>query len=218
MDQQTVYAILFLTVFLLLVVVSHLLYRYLNISSENSRKFLHVSGGVLALFAPLCFRSHWMVLILCGLAFMLLLFTYVKHWLPAVHHTKRKSVGSVVFPIPIYICFLVSQNMENNLLFYIPISFLTISDTIAEWSGKRWGNDSLHLMNNQKTLAGCICFALSALLIGVAWGIVFKLPSQQILFMSISSCMVATLAELVSTKGLDNLTVPLSTLLWMSAF
>src|SRR5215212_2443736 len=122
MNRQIVYGVLFLSIFLLLVIASHVLYKFLDVSSENSRKFLHVSGGILALFAPMFFISHWWVLILCSLAFLLLLFTYIQQWLPAVHQIKRSSIGSVIFPVPLYLCFLIAENRNDDLLFYLPIS------------------------------------------------------------------------------------------------
>jgi len=211
MNQQIMYALIFLSIFLLLVVMSHILYKFLGVSSENSRKFLHVSGGILALFAPAFFTSHWWILVLCSLAFLLLLFTYVKQWLPAVHQTARSSIGSVIFPIPLYLCFLIAEHRNDNLLFYLPISFLTISDAIAQWSGKKWEEHSLRLMNKQKTLIGSTFFAISALLISTAWGIVFRLEIEQIILLAFITSLAATVTELISTKGWDNLTVPLIT-------
>lgn len=212
MSQQSFYAVIFLVLFLLLVLVSHLLYRYLKWSPEDSRKFLHVSGGILALCSPLFFKSHWWVLILCGLAFFLLLFTYIKHLLPSVHQTKRKSVGSVIFPIPIYICFLIAESKNNFLLFYLPVSFMTISDTAAEWAGKKWGSHSIQILKGQKTLIGTLAFAICSIFISVALGIIYEFPAKQIILASIAISLTASLAELVSTKGIDNLTVPLITL------
>ncbi len=211
--QQTIYAVIFMGIFLLLIAISHLLYRLLKISSENSRKFLHVSGGILALCAPLFFSSHWWVLILCSLAFLLLLFTYIKRRLPSIHQTERKSIGSVIYPIPIYICFLVAAQKNNELLFFLPISLLTVSDTIAEWRGKKRGMKSGKLMNGSKTIAGSISFAISALVISIAYGIIFKDSFSQILILSITITLIATITELLSTRGFDNITVPLITLL-----
>jgi dolichol kinase len=211
MKLQITYALIFLSIFLLLVIISHVLYKFLKISSENSRKFLHVSGGVLALFAPVLFTSHWWVLILCSLAFLLLLFTYIKQWLPAVHQTARSSIGSVIFPIPLYLCFLIAENRSDELLFYLPISFLTISDAIAQWTGKKWELHSLQLMNKQKTLIGSTFFAISALLIATVWGIVFGLEIDQIILLAFTTSLIAAVTELISTKGWDNLTVPLIT-------
>jgi phytol kinase len=205
------YALIFLSIFLLLVVMSHVLYKFLGVSSENSRKFLHVSGGILALFAPVFFISHWLVLVLCSLAFLLLLFTYLKQWLPAVHQTDRSSIGSVIFPIPLYLCFLIAENRNDELLFYLPISFLTISDSIAQWSGKKWEKHSLRLMNKQKTLIGSTFFAISALFISTGWAMVFELQFGQTILLAFTTSLIAAVAELISTKGWDNLTVPLVT-------
>ena len=213
MNQQTIYAIAFLGIFLLLVGLAHALYRVLGISSEISRKFLHVGGGCLALCSPLFFTSHWWVLVLCALAFLLLLFTYMKHWLPSIHQTQRKSIGSVIYPIPVYLCFLVASQKNNELLFYLPISLLTVSDTIAEIGGRKWGQQSRKLMHNQKSLIGSISFAVSALLISIAWGVSFDFSIQQISILSITTTLIATTAEMVSTRGWDNITVPLSGLL-----
>jgi phytol kinase len=209
--NQTVSAIIFLSLFLLLVAIAHLLYRYLKIPAEYSRKFLHVSGGVLALFAPLFIQSHWWVLAICAAAFLFLLFTYVKQLLPAVHRTKRKSVGSVIFPLPVYICFLIASWKNNDLLFYIPVSFLTISDAMAEWGGTKWGGKTFRLKND-KTLAGAFSFAICSMFISIAWGILFQLDVQQITIMALITTITATVAELWSSKGWDNLAVPLVSL------
>jgi phytol kinase len=189
-----------------------------GVSTETSRKFLHVSGGFLALSSPLFFTSHWWVLMLCSLAFLLLLFTYIKHWLPSIHQTRRKSIGSVIYPIPIYLCFLIASQKNNTLLFYLPISLLTISDTIAELGGRRWGTASGSLMNSQKTVAGSISFAISALVISIAWQMKSNDSLVQISFISLMITVIATVTEMVSTRGLDNITVPLSTLACLLLF
>ena len=209
MNKQPVCAIIFLGIFLLLIGLTHALYRLFDVSSEYSRKFLHVTGGLLALTAPLFFTSHWWVFILCSLAFLLLLFTYLKHWLPSIHHIERKSIGSVVYPIPIYLCFLVASNKNNDLLFYLPISFLTICDTLAEVGGKKWGNKSRSLMYQQKTVAGSLSFAVSALAISIAWGTISNLTFLQFIFICTATALVSTATEMISTKGWDNITVPL---------
>lgn len=218
MNLQTVYAAVFLSIFLLLVLVAHVLYKYFKVSSEDSRKFLHVSGGLLALCSPLFFSDHWWVLILCSLAFLLLLFTYLKRWLAAVHQTKRKSIGSILFPIPVYICFLVAANKSNLLLFYLPVSFMTISDTAAEWAGKKWGRYSIQFMKGQKTLAGSLAFAICSFAITMIWGMIFQLSTERIILLSITTSLLAAITELICIKGVDNLTVPLVTLATLLLF
>jgi dolichol kinase len=67
-------------------------------------------------------------------------------------------------------------------------------------------------MNGQKTAAGSTGFLISALLVAIAWGIIYKLNPVQIIQLSIITSLIATAAEMISIKGLDNLTVPLATL------
>ena len=211
--NDPVYTLIFLISFLLLVAFAHCLYHYFHLPGEISRKFLHVTGGLLALAAPLYIRSHWWILLLCGVAFAFLLFTFLKSYLPSVHRIKRSSIGSVVFPIPLYICFLAAQKMEYSLLFYLPVSYLTLSDSVAEWGGVRWGEKTRQFMKKQKSAAGSISFALCSLLIGAAWSMAFHIVLPRAMILCLVTALIATVAELLSLRGLDNLTVPFSTLL-----
>jgi dolichol kinase len=176
-----------------------------------------VCGGSLSLFFPLFLRSHWWVLILCALAFLFLLITYIKRWLPEIHQTSRLSFGSVIFPVPIYICFFAALEFENDVFFYLPVSLLIISDTAAEWGGKKWGRLSRSFFNNQKTAVGSLCFAVSSLTISVIWLVcVFHLPVAKSFIISLSLAIIVAITELVSLKGLDNITVPISALVLLS--
>lgn len=213
--HQTINALLFLLIFLALVMVTQALYRIFKLPAESTRKFLHVSGGILALFVPLFIQSHWWILAICSAAFLFLLVTYYTNVLPSVHLTKRKSFGSILFPIPLYICFLVATEANDLFLFYVPVSFLTLSDAAAEWGGHKWGHYSIQLMGNQKTLIGSLCFALCSLLLALIWGIAFGLPWQKLILISFTTAILATGTELISTKGVDNITVPVVTLLWL---
>ena len=218
MLQQSWHAAIFLSLFLALVLASHCLYRFAGWPSETSRKFLHVSGGVLALFSPLFFNSSGWVLILCCLALLFLAFTYLRQWLPAVHKTNRKSIGSIIFPIPVYLCFVAAESYGNDLLFYIPILFLTVSDTLAEWIGKKWGSKKNMLSGLHKSVAGSSAFLISATAICMTCLVYAGQDWQRALLLSMGSAALATATEIFSARGLDNLTVPLVTLLflWMT--
>jgi dolichol kinase len=73
------------------------------------------------------------------------------------------------------------------------------------------------LMYRQKTIAGSISFAVSALVISIAWGLIFKFSAQQIINVTITTTVIATITEMVSIKGWDNITVPMVTLLVLLA-
>lgn len=213
MSSEILAALVILLIFFILLFLTNYLYNHFKWPSENSRKFLHVSGGILALTAFRFIESHWLILILCGGAFLILLITFLKKMMPSVHETKRISFGSILFPIPIYICFLASKYLNNDTVFYLPIALMTISDTLAEWGGKKWGRYSRSFFLGQKTLAGSLCFAVSSFVICFFLLLFFNsFSSLQLVEYASLLTLVATLAELFTLKGFDNLTVPLSAL------
>lgn len=209
--------LLILLAFLALVGAAYALHRFAGLPSEVSRKFLHVSGGLLALSCPLWIHDPSSMLLICGAAFLFLLVTFWLRSLPAVHRTARRSVGSVVYPVPVFLCFLAATRYDNSLYYYIPIAFLTLSDTAAEWGGKKWGHLTLSLMGGQKTLAGSFFFACTSFLLVLFIGLASGRDAGAVLLLATATSLTGTLAELVSTRGLDNLTVPLGTLLCLMA-
>jgi len=135
------------------------------------------------------------------------------HMLQSVHKTKRNSIGSIIFPIPVYCCFLAAETLHNNLYFYLPVSLLAIADSSAEIAGTRWGHLTKQFFNGQKTLAGSTAFFGSALFICLSWLWYYNLPLQDIILGTIAIAIAASLAELVTLKGWDNLTIPIVSLI-----
>lgn len=217
MNPQLLASAIFLLLFLAIIVAAQFMYKA-SVDTEKSRKFVHVSGGILSLFLANFIDSHWYVLGLCSIAFLTLLITWIRKDLPGIHKTKRKSVGSVIFPIPIYLCFAVACERGEEMLFYIPVLLLTFSDTFAELGGKKWGKYGLVFFGGKKTLIGSLCFFVSAaaiLLVFFPFGT--DDPGIKYLVGFILIALAATVAELISMRGWDNLTVPLVVLagLWI---
>lgn len=219
MDSQVTSSVIFLGSFLILVIITQLLYSFFKVQSGKSRKFIHVTGGLLALTLPLYIHSHWYVLLLCLISFSLLAVTYFKKLLPSIHQVNRVSVGSILFPLPIYVCFLFASKTNNMLLYYLPVSLLTFADTMAEVGGSKWGHNSISLFNKQKTLLGSLCFGLTALLLSAIFvGVIFKLEVAQPTIIILLITLTTTVAEMITLKGYDNLSVPLSALLILKLF
>jgi phytol kinase len=209
MNQQLLWLLFFLLLLLLLIIASEVLHKQLKWTTEQSRKFLHVSGGLMCLLFPAIFNSHWWVLALAVVAFTILLVTYKRKMLPSVHQTKRYTLGSIIFPIPVYVCFLLAEINNNNLFFYLPVSLLAISDTVAEIGGNRWGHLTRQFFAGQKTLAGSACFFITAILVNTGWLYFgYHLPVIEVLKIGLLISLLTTIAELITLHGWDNLTVP----------
>jgi len=212
--------LLLLTLLGVLMGITVLLHRNAGWSTEQSRKFLHVSGGILSLTLPLFFQSHWWVLALAVVAFGILLFTFLRRLMPAVHATKRNSVGSVLFPIPVYVCFLVAELQHSLLYFWLPVALLAFADTAAEIGGNRWGKYSRPFFGGQKTMAGTLCFGCTALLVCIiCLRDLYAVDFTRATIVTIVITVATTLAEWRTLRGWDNLSVPATALLllWMAA-
>ncbi len=214
MLPQWVWTILFLLTLLLLIWIAEFMHRNAGFPAERSRKFVHVTGGLICLALPYMFRSHWWVLALTGATFGLLLFTYLRHQLNSIHQTQRRSLGSILFPIPVYICFLIAVRNNDGLFFYLPVSLLTISDTAAEIGGQKWGKRMIRFFGGQKSLAGTLSFFLTAVPLTICWLHFYHgTDIEECITPSILISGGAALAELAGMQGWDNLTVPAVTML-----
>lgn len=219
MDMSSSFVMLFIFLGLLsaLIVITEVLHRVFKLPAEQSRKFLHVSGGLMCLLFPRFFDSHWWVLILAAVSFLLLLITFRRRLLGSIHKTKRKSIGSVLFPLPVYGCFLMADMLQNNLFFYLPVSLLTIADTAAEMAGHKWGHHSKQFFHGQKTLAGSLAFFIIALPVCMGWLYWYDHPMQAIIVNGILISLATAFAELVTLHGWDNLSMPAvaNVVLWL---
>src|SRR5690349_14235552 len=102
MNSQVLSLLVFLGLLSALTLITELLHRVFRLPVEQSRKFLHVSGGLMCLLFPRFFTSHWWLLPLAVISFLLLFITRQRKMLNSIHKTRRRTVGSILFPIPVY--------------------------------------------------------------------------------------------------------------------
>jgi phytol kinase len=202
--------------FLLLVAALAAWGRRHRADPEVVRKGLHVGMGLACLALPWLFDRLWPVAALAaafaaGLA--------LRDWCPPVRRTlgpildgvQRSSKGEVLFPIAVALLFMGAG--ADPLAFLIPILILALADSAAALVGRRFGA-SRYGGPNAKSVQGSVAFFTIALgCTGVPLGIHSALRLSQIVLISFSVALLATLAEAVSRHGLDNLSVPLITLL-----
>ncbi len=152
MDDNLFYTILLTFGFLTLFGSAEILYHFFNIKTEYTRKFVHVGTGFITLLFPLLLTHHLWVLFLCSGFAVLLLLSLKFDFLPSINNIERKSVGSLAYPLAVYISYLafdfssdftLSQNINqeitinsNLIYFYLPMLILAISDPMAALLGR----------------------------------------------------------------------------------
>jgi dolichol kinase len=223
MGNQIVLTVLFLFAILFLLIFNEMVYRRLGLKGEITRKFAHFTATLSTVTFPYLFESHWYVLFLALLFFILLFISRNRTYLKSIHDIDRESLGSFLLPIAIYLTFLVADLENNRFLFILPILVLAISDPIAGILGinLQQYNHKINLFGwkLQKTWLGSLSFFVSSLIISI---IAFYFNqgafTLKTFWLSLMVATVSTLTEMLSWRGTDNLVIPMSVLIVLLIF
>lgn len=214
MKNELFHAMILSVLFLLLFFIAEFLYRKLHVRSEITRKIVHAGTGILTMLFPVMLNSWVTVLILC-FSFAVILFITIKaKLLPSINAIDRPSAGSLLYPASVFICFVFYKLNNNLLCFYLPVLTLAICDPVAALIGRKWPFGSFIIRYNHKTLSGTFAFFVAALIIAcVLLYNMTSLPSELIFRKAVLLGVLTAIAEAVSVRGYDNLTIPATVLL-----
>jgi phytol kinase len=223
MNNQIALAIIYLIGISLLLVFNELIYRRLGLKGEITRKFAHFTATLSTVTFPYLFTDHWYVLVLAIFFFILLFISRNGTQLKSIHDIKRKSIGSYLLPISIYLTFLISNLLDNKFIYILPILILAICDPMAGILGLNFekNNKKIRLfgIETKKTVLGSGSFLASSFIISLV-ALYFNRMELDLKTFWLALCIaiVSTLAELISWRGSDNLFIPLSVLLMLVLF
>ena len=218
--------------FLALFAFAEILYHYFKIQVEYTRKTVHFGTGIITLLFPIFLNSHWSVLFLCGSFALILSLSLKYNLLKSINAISRNSWGSLLYPLSVYGTFLffllfkINESRVGYLFYYLPILMLAVCDPIAALFGKRFPFGKFKIGDGHKTVTGCLAFFISAFLLTL---IVFHffVPNMPINWITLlyyfAIALFATITEAISSRGIDNLSIPLSVMLilfftqWLTA-
>ena len=223
MGNVIVLSFVYLIGIILLLVFNEINYRRLRLKGEITRKFAHFTATLAVVPFPYIFPSHWYVLVLALLFFVALFLTQNSKQLKSIHGIERKSIGSYLLPLAIYTTFLIADLLDDKFLFILPMLILAICDPMAailginikEYNGriKIFG----HKLN--KTWLGSGAFLITSFITGIiALYFLRELFDFKTFWLAFVISVASTLAELISWRGSDNLTIPLSVVLMLVLF
>jgi dolichol kinase len=187
--------------------ITDLLYHKFKVDVEHTRKIVHIATGAIALTFPIYTKEFWHIAVLCG-SFLLLMAASEKFsWFKSITAVERKSYGSWLFALIVLVCFYIQKEQQHSAYYFMPILVLSISDPIAALVGKKLNFIPLRVFGSIKTIGGSLGFFVSCFaILGIA-----NLSYDDFTLWSIfAMTLAATLAEFLSIKGWDNLTIPLT--------
>jgi phytol kinase len=217
MISQILITTLFFIGFICIICLAEYLHSHFNINPEYTRKLAHSIATLSSLIFIITIKSHWYILILGVFFFLLLLAANQRKLFSSIHGVNRKTAGSYLLPVAVYVVFFISQSKGNNLLFILPVLLLGISDPLAGLAGYYYR----HRVNRitiigyklDKTNFGSAVFFISALIISLITLYLWDYGFPKIVLYPLVIAAATTLTEMLSPYGTDNLTVPLMTVL-----
>lgn len=171
--------------------INEVVARRLDPPLEVSRKVAHVGSAVLAAVSCLWLDFRWYVLI--GLLFSAALLL-ARRYLPlrSLSARAQRSWGELLFGLGVALAALLS---DNAVVFVLAVLILGLADTAAFFVGRRLPLRTIVL---NRSVGGSLAFLVVAFLITLPAG---PAPAAVV-------ALCCTVAELVSPRGTDNVTVP----------
>lgn len=215
MKNLLVLSFIYLIGISLLLVFNELIYRRLNPTGEVTRKFAHFTSVLATVPFPYIFPSHWYILVLALLFAVVLFITQSSKMLESIHDIERKSIGSYLLPLSIYITFLCFELLGNKFIYILPMLILAVCDPMAAILGYniKTYNGRIKIFGKKlnKTWLGSSSFLILSFVISVIALYFHRGVFDLKTFWLASLVAVITMfAELISWRGSDNLSIPLS--------
>jgi phytol kinase len=188
--------------------------RFPRFHGEIRRKIVHICMGLLTLSFPWLFKSDKPVWILALIATVLLIFmrtfALLRNTLgKALHDVQRKSYGEICFPWAIASVFWLSRG--DPVSYGIPVLLLTLADAAGSLTGGRYGTAKYEVGEGiSKSVEGSVAvFGVAFLCAHVPLLLMTDLGRAECLVASLTLALLVMLVESISTRGFDNLLIPL---------
>ena len=180
---------------------------------EFTRKLVHISVAVLVFFAPSLFNTAVPALIL-GVAFTLFAYVSIKlGLLKSLHSVARGAYGTVYYPLAFTALVLLFWNSHAEIV-SLSMLALGLGDASAAIVGESISKPILyHLTADKKSVQGSLAMLVTTALglwLGLAYFDGLRFTGLVVAIAVVGSALIATAWEALSSRALDNLTIPLS--------
>ena len=185
---------------------------------EVSRKFIHIMLGNWWIIAMIFFNNVWFASFVPATFVIINYISYKKDIIKVMERDEQDGFGTVYYALSLLILAVVSFGIfKNPILGLAPTLVMAYGDGLAAIVGKKIKSKRYKLGNTKKSFAGSLTmFFIALILIG---GYLLFIKKEMFWISShwpLVSLMIAfciTAIEAVSGKGMDNISVPISTLL-----
>ncbi|VEU82265.1 diacylglycerol/polyprenol kinase family protein [Acholeplasma hippikon] len=214
--MNNILGLVFSFVFVFLMIgLSTILQKKNVLNDEGARKFIHIGVANWWFFVIFMFDNMYYAII-PPIVFILLNYaSYKMNLIKSMERNDKGNLGTVYFPISLLLLVIASFTFMDPIIAGLGIFILGYGDGFAAVFGKAYGKKKLI---NGKSIIGTVTMFVASLIVVFTMSLIgVSIPFIYTLLFSIIIAVVATVVELFTPKGLDNLSIPLSTslLLWL---
>lgn len=195
----------------LIIGISTVLQKNQLVGDEGARKFIHIGVSNWWILAMVFFTDEnavWYAVIAPFTFIVLNYLSYRLNLVKAMERGGKGNLGTVYFPISLLILVIVSFGLlKNPYIGAVGILVMGYGDGFAAVIGTAFGK---HKLAFGKSIEGSLTMFIVSYLV-VLFISVMLMPISMALIVALGVAALATVVELVTPKGLDNLSVPLST-------
>jgi phytol kinase len=196
------------------------------VTAAVSRKLVHI-GVSNWWFLAMLFFDRWQFAIVGPISFIFInLASYLFRLMPAMEHEVRtRNLGTVYFPAALLV--LVLLGWAGPMPVWVAgmgILVMGYGDGLASLLGEHLTSKAFRVSGNTKSVAGTAVMFIAASVVVVCFILLFSSGEAQgspaagsIVLSALVTATVATVIELITPWGMDNLTVPILTALFYYA-
>ena len=209
----------FLFFIITLIFLSEFFYKKNFLNPQIFRAIIHSLVGIGVSISPFIFENFFQPIFLAIIFFSINLFSYKNNQLKSFHNVNRDSLGTILFPISFII--LAIPFWENKYFISSSFLILAISDPLASIVGNYYKKAHFYRISKEiKSIEGSLIMFLStsSILVLLSGNIFngFNIINSIIAILLCS--LFITISESISTKGSDNLSIPLTAFIFIEMF
>jgi len=191
--------------------ISTLLTKKNILKDEGSRKFIHIGVSNWWIIAMLFFDNNIYASIVPALFVILNYISYKKNIFTAMERDgSKEDLGTVYYAISLFILSLITfKNINYSYIGALGILTMGYGDGFAAVIGKKYGRKKFEVFGSKKSIIGSLTMFIATFI--VCYVILSIFNPVNVLTYSFILAFFATLLELFTPKGFDNLSVPLGT-------
>ncbi len=173
------------------------------LKNEFGRKFVHIFVGTFVAFWPLFLT--WNEIFFLSAAFVVVI-TASKYFkvFQAIHSVQRPTWGEVFFAVSVGLLALLTR---DGWMYMAALLHMGLADGLAAIVGTTFGKTTRYsVLGHAKSFVGSVTFFIISLSILIGYSIGTNTPIGP--FVLVGTGLVATILENFSSRGLDNISVP----------